>query len=43
VIEECTNEEQRSTVRVLCSKGHNENDIHKEMLPTFFPELPTFP
>jgi hypothetical protein len=28
-------EEQRSVVRSLWAKGHNEKDIHKEMFPVY--------
>jgi hypothetical protein len=32
VLGNCTKEEQRSGVRVLCEKGLNAKDIHKEIL-----------
>jgi hypothetical protein len=35
VIEECTNEEQRSVARFLWTKGRNAKDIHKEMFPVY--------
>jgi hypothetical protein len=35
VFEECTNEEQRSAVRVLWSKGLSAKGIHKEMFPVY--------
>jgi hypothetical protein len=35
VLEECTNEEQRSVVRFLWAKGLNAKDIHKEMFPVY--------
>jgi hypothetical protein len=35
VLEECTNEEQRSIVRLLWAKGRNEKHIHKEMFPVY--------
>jgi hypothetical protein len=33
VLEECTTEEQSSTVCFLWAKGLDANDIHKEMFP----------
>jgi hypothetical protein len=37
VLQECTNEEQRSVVRILLwAKGLNAKDIHKEMFPVFY-------
>jgi hypothetical protein len=35
VLEEYTNEEQRSLVRFLWPKGLNAKDIHKEMFPIY--------
>jgi hypothetical protein len=35
VLEECSNEEQRTIVRFLWAKGLNEKDIHKEMFPVY--------
>jgi hypothetical protein len=35
VLEECTTKEQRYVVRLLCAKGLNSKDIHKEMFPVY--------
>jgi hypothetical protein len=35
VLEEYSTEEQGSVVRLLCAKGLNVKDIHKEMFPVY--------
>jgi hypothetical protein len=35
VLEECTNEEQRSVMHFLYAKGLNAKDIRKEMFPVY--------
>jgi hypothetical protein len=35
VFEECSTEEQHSTVLFFVRKGHSANDIHKEMFPVY--------
>jgi hypothetical protein len=35
VLEECTTEQQRSVVRVLCAKELNAKDIHKEIFHVY--------
>jgi hypothetical protein len=35
VLEEYTNEDQRSDVCFLCAKGFNAKDTHKEIFPAY--------
>jgi hypothetical protein len=35
VLEDCTTEDRRSTVRFLWTKGLNKKVIHKEMFPVY--------